>query len=715
VIGGRLPNGEDGQLMPSTPFDNGHQESLRGLIGKVLPDAGAQHIAEAVAAGYGYRTHRAFMKAIRAVEAGDPAPVHDFDAGRLTDRLQALGGAVGKQEEALRFLLTVMADGPRSGPPSEQDAADEAEARRSLRTARLYMDVGLWQDAGTILGTAMGAAPTSLKGEVAAALEQAAPHAEIAATNFALALIYAHGMPRDLVRAGALLDPLTRAQDPEVRSHAHNWLAHIASGKLGGSPAPAAAVAHFEQAARLGYAEAAFNAGLLYESGNGMPPSEDKARELYRRGVELGHVQSMTNLACKIVGQDHDEAIDLLERAAAAGDEKASGLLQAITESSMATAFGDSVASEEDGLAPLPVCVVPSGTWRPKAIVAALRKAFDAPAKDAEEIVAFMLGFGGWRELVQAATRGKADLPDEQCGAAEVLRRRIYQAHVLAECSGMGPVAASIAVDTLQPTAKAGRPALDEATLARMRAASEEYEEALAHEDLDDEDDLDELDLDDEIAAALGSVKEGAGIDPQSGPMTLLDVLRLIHPIQPDVWLGLMAEHLGWVFTDIDEDAEQEGDQVAVAVGRRGRHMPVLMSAVIYIPGDRGDAHVARLKADIGAAHPAGAVLLFNRPAGWLPEQGGGGLVYGGLLWADNAWSDFVLRPSGGLDDAFAQRGRDLAHPDARTVADLGFAGAHSVLHSLAAYLEGLEPDEVDVRFLRFASGWLMPLVIPGD
>ena len=106
--------------------------SLRELIGKVLPDAGAQHIAEAVAAGYGYRTQRAFVKAIRAVEAGDPATVHDFDTGRLIDRLQALGEAVGKQEEALRFLLTLMADGPRSGPPPEQDAPDEAEARRSL-------------------------------------------------------------------------------------------------------------------------------------------------------------------------------------------------------------------------------------------------------------------------------------------------------------------------------------------------------------------------------------------------------------------------------------------------------------------------------------------------------------------------------------------------------------------------------------------------------
>ncbi len=44
--------GEDGQSMPSTPLTADHQESLRNLIGKVLPEAGTQHIAETAAAAY---------------------------------------------------------------------------------------------------------------------------------------------------------------------------------------------------------------------------------------------------------------------------------------------------------------------------------------------------------------------------------------------------------------------------------------------------------------------------------------------------------------------------------------------------------------------------------------------------------------------------------------------------------------------------------------
>ncbi len=169
--------------MPSTPFDTVHQDRLRTLIGKVLPDAGAQSIAEAVAAGYGYRTHDALLEAVHAVEAGHPAPVHDFDADRLIDRLQTSGERVGAQDEALRFLLRVMMDGPRSGPPPTQAAPDETLARHYLRIGRLYIEVGLWEDAGSLLGTAMGIAPADLKAEIAPALELRHSHNLLAAVT----------------------------------------------------------------------------------------------------------------------------------------------------------------------------------------------------------------------------------------------------------------------------------------------------------------------------------------------------------------------------------------------------------------------------------------------------------------------------------------------------------------------------------------------------
>lgn len=108
------------------------------------------------------------------------------------------------------------------------------------------------------------------------------------------------------------------------------------------------------------------------------------------------------------------------------------------------------------------------------------------------------------------------------------------------------------------------------------------------------------------------------------------------------------------------------------------------------------------MKASIAVAHPGGAMLVLNTPVGWLQDRSPGGLLYGWLLWSDNAWSDFVLRLGSGL-----------AHPDARTVAELGFAEATGILQSLAAYQIGLEPHDAEVRLLRSADGWLLPLASP--
>lgn len=231
--------------MPSTPFDSTHQKSLRALIGKVLPDTPAQHLVEALAAGYGYRTHRTFLAAIRAMEAGRrPSPAPDFDADRLIARLHELGEDVGSQDQALRFLLGVMSDGPRSGPLAEPDVPDEALARQCLRAGLAFTQAGQWQDAGAVLSKAMAAAPSGLKGQVAAALEEAVPYSEGAAANLAFVLLSADGVPRDVGRARALFEAVAASGETELHGYAHNWLGHIAAGKFGERRRPAAALSH---------------------------------------------------------------------------------------------------------------------------------------------------------------------------------------------------------------------------------------------------------------------------------------------------------------------------------------------------------------------------------------------------------------------------------------------------------------------------------------
>lgn len=354
----------------------------------------------------------------------------------------------------------------------------------------------------------------------------------------------------------------------------------------------------------------------MHDEGTGVPPSEGRACDFYRLGVELGHVPSMTNLAAKIIKHDPAAAMDLCERAAEAGDGKAAALLQALTEAGMAIAVEDDLAPEEDGDALPPVRVVPLGIERPQAIAAALRQGMQAPRKEAEEITAYMLGFGSWRELARAARKAKADAPDEECGAEEVRCRRAYQARTLALCVDMGPAAAAIAVEALMPTARAPLPVLDAPTLARMQAASYLHADAQGGEGLDEEEEREPFDEVGDPDETLDMLAEMLGAGPKGAPMGLMDSLRCTQPIQPEVWLGMMEEHLGWTFSDVDEDAEMDGDQVAVAVSSGRLHLPVFMSSVAYIPGDPHDEHVARLKARVGAAHPAGAVLMFNRPVG---------------------------------------------------------------------------------------------------
>ncbi len=102
----------------------------------------------------------------------------------------------------------------------------------------------------------------------------------------------------------------------------------------------------------------------------------------------------------------------------------------------MAIAVEDGPAPEGDGDMPPPVRVVPSAVPGHRRCAAG---GPEGPAKEAEEITAYMLGFGSWRELARATKKAKADLPDEECGAEEVRRRRAYHTPMLTLCVDMGP------------------------------------------------------------------------------------------------------------------------------------------------------------------------------------------------------------------------------------------------------------------------------------
>ncbi len=52
----------------------------------------------------------------------------------------------------------------------------------------------------------------------------------------------------------------------------------------------------YQKAADLGNADAMFNLGWLYEDGNGVEQSYEKAAELYQKAADLGNAIAMNNM-----------------------------------------------------------------------------------------------------------------------------------------------------------------------------------------------------------------------------------------------------------------------------------------------------------------------------------------------------------------------------------------------------------------------------------
>jgi TPR repeat protein len=93
------------------------------------------------------------------------------------------------------------------------------------------------------------------------------------------------------------------------------------------------AVEYYKQAAHLGYDKAQFNLGLLYANGRGVAQSYGTAAELYEQAVQQGHPSAMYNLGvlyAKGQGVETDifKAKELFTQAVALGSGEAIGLLK---------------------------------------------------------------------------------------------------------------------------------------------------------------------------------------------------------------------------------------------------------------------------------------------------------------------------------------------------------------------------------------------------
>jgi hypothetical protein len=182
--------------------------------------------------------------------------------------------------------------------------------------------------------------------------------------------------------------------------------------------------------------------------------------------------------------------------------------------------------------------------------------------------------------------------------------------------------------------------------------------------------------------------------------------MRTAKPIRPDVWLDMMEAHLGWAFESSDAEATADGAWIANSRAKDGTLFDVFMSRVSLTPGDRGDEHVFNLKKEI-EKRSSNAVLIFSKPLVHFPNQKENkGALFGGLLLDRGIWHEFVLHPSGGIDDAREQKLVIGEQMDPEMVRPFVFEGAGTLGISLACYLNDLDPEDGDYIPFGTINGW---------
>jgi len=132
-----------------------------------------------------------------------------------------------------------------------------------------------------------------------AALERAANGGD-AAAMLALgktALLGAPGLARDGAIARRWLDGAARAGDAVLRAQSAYYLGLVERGGVDGRADAARAAEYFGQAAEQGVADAMFQLGNLYASGEGVDQDARQAMRWYLRAAALDHPGAIQELA----------------------------------------------------------------------------------------------------------------------------------------------------------------------------------------------------------------------------------------------------------------------------------------------------------------------------------------------------------------------------------------------------------------------------------
>jgi TPR repeat protein len=133
--------------------------------------------------------------------------------------------------------------------------------------------------------------------------------------------------------------PLFREASEAGNAEAALYLGIIYEDGHGGLPKDyAQAVAWYNKAADAGNAKAMSNLGIMYAEGKGLRKADAQAVDLFRRAGQLGDDNGLYNLGLMYeyglggVPKDSSQALELIRKAAKAGNRPAQGALQRLAQ-----------------------------------------------------------------------------------------------------------------------------------------------------------------------------------------------------------------------------------------------------------------------------------------------------------------------------------------------------------------------------------------------
>lgn len=187
--------------------------------------------------------------------------------------------------------------------PAEVDRlrmhADAGRDDVALAQLRTLANAGT-TDATRALGLALLARNDARNVQEAGVWLERAAAAGDAAAMLALGktrLLGAPGVARDGTAARRWLDRAASAGDTSQRAQAAYYLGLIARGGHGEAAVPARAIELFTQAAGQGIADAMYQLGNLYASGEGVDQDSREAMRWYLRAAALDHPAAIQELA----------------------------------------------------------------------------------------------------------------------------------------------------------------------------------------------------------------------------------------------------------------------------------------------------------------------------------------------------------------------------------------------------------------------------------